>query len=420
MSLKLYEIKKITFSPIIYVLLAACISFNIWVIAGNTYYRNDMKVLNSIVDRFGYKINDSMLASFKSYYSGELNSMNALAKVRTSKTYKTAYAFLEGSDNYKAGLYSKKELDDIKRLNIIENYYSIAVGIDAKYSKIDIKAMGDGQIKTYGLSGAAAATVRGEYESLAIRFAQLKANGEEKSLFFIGQLYAMHSFLFATVFRSMIFEIMILAVLIASHFVNFEYENKTQALVNSTKRGRKLIYDKLFASTLVCLGEATALIGVTLAVYFSVFDYSHVLNVPICSAFMQEANRSYISWWDMSFIQYLFAVIAIVYVCEIIFMAIAFCIATIIKNNYIVFAVFALILCMSYMLPGLMPRSSNIMFATSFSPFILVLNPHLLFMEKGAFSTFKYYEVITDGVWSALMACLCALSAKKFQKTDIC
>jgi hypothetical protein len=420
MRLKLYEIKKITASPIIYVLLIAFIAINIKVIAGNTYYRNDMKVLNSITDRFGYKINDSMLVNFKSYYSGELGKMNALAKERTSKTYKTAYDFLEDSDNYKTSLYSQKELDDIKRLNIIENYYSIAVGIDAKYGKIDIKDMGDEQIKTYGLSGAAAATVRGEYESLAIRFAQLKANGEEKALFFIGQIYAMHSFLFATVFRSMIFEIMILSVLIASHFANFEFENKTQALAYSTKRGRKLIYDKLFASILVCLGVTTVLIGVTLAVYFSVFDYSHVLNIPISSAFMQEANRSYISWWNMSFIQYLFAVIAIVYVCEIIFMSIAFCIATIIKNNYIVFAVFALILCASYMLPSLMPRNSNIIFATSFSPFILVLNPQLLFMEKGAFSTFKYYEVITDCVWAALMAYLCAFCTKRFQKSDIC
>lgn len=63
---------------------------------------------------------------------------------------------------------------------------------------------------------------------------------------------------------------MILAIPITSQIVNLEFENKTQLLAYSSKRGRKLILDKLLASIVMCLGVTTVLIGATLAVYFCI------------------------------------------------------------------------------------------------------------------------------------------------------
>jgi len=159
--------------------------------------------------------------------------------------------------------------------------------------------------------------------------------------------------------------------------------------------------------------------GVTLLAYFIFFDYSGLWNVPISTSFNWEYKLPYISWWNMSFVQYLLSAIGVVYICELLFAGITFVISKFIKNNYIVFFIFAIIFGGSVLIPGFMPTTSNTIFITGFTPFCLVLNPFLWFMGNGASTVFKYYEIITVGVWSVLLIILCTLCIKRFKRESI-
>lgn len=128
----------------------------------------------------------------------------------------------------------------------------------------------------YNLSGSAADTVRNQYEKLSERFDGLKENGEHRNLFFIGKAYRMHTLLFKTLFRAFIIEIMVLAVLITGHLLAYEYESKTQLLTYSTKRGRKLDFDKFCISVIATILATTIIIGISLVIYFSLYDYWNV------------------------------------------------------------------------------------------------------------------------------------------------
>lgn len=419
MQIKLNELKKIFTSPIIYILFAVFIVFNSFTIISSRQQRSNLDVLGSLVNRFGYKISSNMLTGFKNYYSGEIKSMNALSKQKCSRTYKSAAGFLNDYKNSESGVFTSRQLSKIARLEVAENYCNAARGIEKSYKSLDIKKMGEDEIIKYGLSGEAAATVRCEYAGFAKRFARLIANGEEKNLFYYGQAYSMQSLLFGTVFGSSLAEILILIVLATCLCVNFEFDAGTHSVVYASKRGRRLIRDKFAASLIGCFILTAAVLGVTLVIYFCNFDYSKLLNVPIGSGFLNEPMQTFYPWFNLTFIRYLFACVILTFACAMIFTAIAFCVASFVKNSYIAFAVFVLLDVASLIIPQFMPRSSNLVFLTSFNPFVLTGCSALWFMEKGPFADFRYYEVITATAWLGLMACVCFFCIKRFKKLSL-
>jgi hypothetical protein len=416
MSVKSYELKKVITSPVVIGLIATFISFNIFIIFSSTYFNSELKILNKIVDKFGYEINDDMIANFGLYYKRKLKELNKITLEKESKTYESATVITNNYNQYE--IYNKEELEFFNEVKVIENYYDIAKDIDIRYKGINVLGIGESAISEYKLSGSAADTVRTQYKKLSKRFDKLKENGEYKNLFFIGRVYKMHSLLFKSLFRSFIYEIMILVVLITGYLINYEFENKTQLVVYSTKRGRNLAQDKFYVSIFAGTLVTTIIISITLAVYFSVVSYSGLWTVPISSGFNSDYGLPYISWWDMSFIKYLFYCVVLVYLCELLFTFIAFIISSFIKNSYIVFFTFAIIFGIAQVIPGLMPGNSIFILAANFTPFVLISNPSLWFMQKGIL-TFKYYEVITISIWTIILLTICGICTRRFKKQNL-
>lgn len=419
MNIRINEFKKFITSPIIIGLLLLFIAFNSTIIFQNLYFKDDLKVLNKIVDKFGYRIDDEMEVRFKEYYAKELKKLNRIVNEKESKNYNSISEFYDDHTYNIENIYDEEEIKFIRELGIIEAYYYKIEEIDDVYSKINIMEKAESEINKYGLGGKAADTVRNQYKDFNKRFQQLVDNKEHKNLFFIGQVYRMHSLLFRNIFKIIIFEIIILIVLITAYLVNYEFDNNTETIVYSTRKGRNLILDKLYVAIVSNILVATIILITGLGLYFMIFNYSGLWNVPISSYFNAEYNLPYMSWWDMSFVQYLFSSIGLIYASVLLFTGITFIISRAIKNSYIVFFVFAIIFGLFLIIPDIFSRNSNIIFIGGFTPFFLIMNPFRWFMESDAFTTFKYYELTTVGIWLILLLILGSLSVKKFKKQDI-
>ncbi|NLV89549.1 MAG: ABC transporter permease subunit [Tissierellia bacterium] len=419
MDIRIKEFKKIVTSPIIIGLLVLFIVYNSIFIFQNSYFREELRVLTRLVDRFGYEIDDEMLEKYRLYYEEQLVSLNKITKEKTSKNYNSMAEFFA---DYKYGLediYDREELGLIMELGIMEAYYNTIEEIDEVYSSLDIMERAESEINKFQLIDKAAETVRNQYKAFSERFQQLVNNKEHKNLFFLGKVYRLHSILFKSLFKIIIFEIIILVVLITAYIVNYEFDNKTEAITYTTKRGRDLILDKLYVSIFSSLVVTTIILLVTLALYFIIFDYSGLWKVPISSYFNTDHNFPYLSWWKMSFVQFLFFTIGLVYSITLLFNGIIFIIARAIKNTYFAFFVFAIIFGLFLILPRLAPNSSNTIFIGAFTPYFLILNPHVWFMEGGAFATFKYHEIVTLVIWALMIWVLSILSIKRFKRQDI-
>lgn len=421
MNIKKYEFKKIISSPIFIVLILIFLSYNTMRIINKSYIRNDLKVLNEIVDEVGYAINDDMILEFKRYYENQLNEANKILSEKGYSSYNTMSEFFKENYIYDGGdsKFNSDEVTFLDKVYSIEAYYFLSIDLEIGYDDIDINKMSEGELSKSPYNEKVNSIIKENYDKFAIRFNELKEEGEHKNLFFHGKTYKMHSFLFKDIFTAIIYEIMILIVLATGFIINYEFENNTAQVAYSTKRGRNLIKDKMIVLLGTTILVTTIIIAITLSIYFSVFDYSGLWGVSISNYFAQEVAMPYMAWWNMSILKYLVAVILVVYILEIIFCRIAFILATFIKNTYIVFGIFAIMVGSGMLLPIFIPNSLDIIIASVYTPFSLIINPAWWFMMRGGLQTYKYYDIVTLFVWSICVFVIGTLCVKKFKRESI-
>lgn len=414
MRMIFYECKKAFTSPILIVLFVLFTVYNIYLILNYSYLKEELQVANDLAKHYGIEISNESMEKLEQDMQRELDELNEIAAKHTNEQFSSVNDFLK---NYE--LYSEEEQAFFNQLQIKEMYLNLAKSIESQYEQLDWTEIAQNQIFMYQLSGSAAKVLENEYAKLDERFAELKSNGEHRTWFFAGKPYRMHSFLFRKVFGHIIFEALIFIVLATALMTNYEFENKTYLVTYSTKRGRNLAKDKLIASFVTTTVMTVLLIGVTLGVYFSVFDYSDLWTSSVSSALNWEYNLPYVSWWNLTYIEFILWSILLIFICFLLFTAITFVLATFLKNSYFTFFLFACFFGISLLLPSIVPNSSKFTLYAGFNLPQLVLNPHMFFMGNSGLAMFQHYESITIGVWFVLVSLITMYSFRKFMKQDI-
>ncbi|WP_341278595.1 ABC transporter permease subunit [Paenibacillus sp. FSL H8-0537] len=421
-----YELRKALLSPVLLALLGLFIAFNLLLIVQQLHKRPDMTVLNAMAEQFGVQITDQMQAKLERYDQQQLAEMNALTKERAGKIYAQADDFFI-YDNFnevvyeQPGLFLEQEIARFHRLSLVQHYAARMQSIDEAYAKLDTSQLAKGQIQLHGLSGQAAEVLKERYAGLDTRLQQLEASGEHKHLFFDGQVYGTHSMLFKSLFRTLLFELMIIAVLLSVFLSKNEFEQHTHLLFYSSKHGRKLQTDKLLAALASTAVFTTIVVGITLSVYFLTFSYKGLWEVPISSFFTWEPGMifPFLTWRNLTFGEYFGCAVALMYGLQLIFAALAFVLGSFIRSSYLVYGSFAVLFGSLLLLGRVVPASSELLFYASFTPFHLMLNPHIWFTAGGAFNMIRDWEWMTAGGWAVVLTVLCYTCLKQFKRQNI-
>lgn len=414
--------KKYLSSPVIIGLTVVFILFNIISISSSSYFKEDIKIINKIISQFGYEINDEMISDMKAKYKDSLKEVNKITKAKLNKTYDSIGEFMSSdeyySNNYDGGVFSEEDLKFFNEVSLLDLYSNASVDLIKSYEELNIKEIGEDSIEAYGLSGQAAEMARANYEKLEKRFEEIKSTYEHKNLFFLGSAYRMHSLLFKETFSKCIYEILIIVVLMTAYLINFEFDNKTNLLVYSTRRGRKNIKDKFAVCFMSSLIISSVILGITLLSYFLIFDYSEIWNIPITTAFNWEYKYPYISLFNHTFLQRLLLSCLIVLICAVIFCTIAFIICSLIKNSYLVIFIFFILFGIILIVPQMISKSSALLIYSGYNVFQLILNPNNWFMDMGPL-IMKNYEVITLVTNMLILSIVSVFTIKRFKKEDI-
>lgn len=410
-----HECKKALSSPILIGLFLLFTAFNILVIMNNSYFKEELKVANQLVEKYGREITDQSLRQFEKDLQVDLVKLEKI----TGQEFSSDYDFLDGLNYEDRELYNESDWRSIEQLQLKEMYLGMANEIDGNYASIDLKKVAEATITETRLSGNAAKTLRNEYEKFSKRFGEMKQKGEHKEWFFVGKAYFMHKFLFKTVFLHIAIEALMLIILSTTLITNYEFENRTHLVTYGTTRGRRLMKDKLGASVATAALLTTFLLFVTLSTYFTVFDYTNLWGASISSAFNWEYNFPNIAWWDLSVGLFLAGVIVIVYITMLLFSGLTFALTTMVKNSYVAAILMATFFVLALLIPGFMPTSSNLLFITSYSLSMLVMNIPASFMGSSGLVMFKNFEWMTIICWTMITIVFCVFSLKWFNKKDI-
>lgn len=413
------ECKKALLSPIILGLLLLFTSWNIFILYDASDFKEELLIVNELAGKYGEEYTEDSLATLEKEIKTELVQLNSITAKKASQTFTSAFDFFDQLTYEGQEKYTEEELNTFYDLALKEMYVNIAASMDENYAGFDIEQIGEDEIHKSGLTGSAAETLRKEYGAFANRFAELQQNGEHRQWFFSGQNYRMHGLLFGTIFRHLVIEAMILVVLATALMTNFEFENRTQLVTYTTRRGRTLMGDKLVASLLTASAITIFLLAVTLGTYFTVFDYSHLWKTAISSGFNWEYNFPYVSWWNWSFLTYFLMSLALLFICMLLFSLFTFSISVIVKNSYFTFILFAILFIALYLMPRFMPTSTNFMLMAGYTLSSLVLNPQQWWMGSSGLTMFKNYEWMTVTVWTIILIALCGFSYRRFAGQDI-
>ncbi|WLR54568.1 hypothetical protein LC048_19400 [Mesobacillus subterraneus] len=413
------ELKKIVSSPIVLTLLLLFTAFNLYLIYVDAPKSEDVEKINEVIDEYGSLMDKDGRFLLRDSYEIGLESWNA----RNGKAFESASEFFRAENYYPAvdsGEISDQELEKIIDLNVKESILLTSEGLEEQYQKLDLLKNAEVQIELFGIQGEAAETVREQYQSLIPRLEEIKSSQDHLHVFLPGKIFRTHSLVFKTLFGVVLFQIMLLVVLFTAFSTNYEFDQGTHLVAFSTRRGRMLMWDKLLAA-LSATGMVTAfLLLATFGTYFIAVDYSRLWHMPISTGFMIEPDGNpFISWWNFSFIQYFWLGILLIFVLQILFTLITFVLSLWLKNSYVVFIVFAILFGLGLLVPGEMPKNSVLSLYTTFNPSSLVLGSKKWWMESGAFTTFKYFEMVTAGVWMSGFILAGWFSMKKFHMRNL-
>lgn len=415
MRIIINECKKALTSPILIALFILFSAFNIFVIISSSDHKEELKMVNEIIDQYGKDITDNSMERFESDIQMDFAELSRM----TGSEFTSVYEFLDGLRFEDQEKYNDEQWEFFSRLQLKEMYLNTAKSIDESYGEIDIRKTAESEIKKYGLSGNAAETLMNEYDKFSERFDEMVNNGEHKQWFFAGKAYFMHSFLFKTVFLHIIIEALLLIVLSSALITTYEFENKTHLVAYSTKRGRKLMKNKLLASLAIATTIIVFLFAITLGTFFTVFDYSQVWNTSISSAFNWEYNFPYVAWWDLSVGTFLIGVIALVFIVLLLFVGLTFALSVAVKNSYITFFSIAALFIFMWLLPSFMPTSSILLFVFAYTLPTLLLAIGSSFMGSSGLIMFENFEWMTISCWTIITIAVCFMSYKRFKKIDI-
>ncbi len=408
-----HECRKAIASPVLIGLLIVFIAYNLFIILGSSAHKEELYTINGIIDQYGLDITASSLDDFEQDIQDDLAKLSASA----GQDIDSIHAFLDGLPFEEKQNYLKDPA--VSQLLVKTLYLERAKSIDEDYASIDLVALTEKDVAMYGLSGKAADLYRREAEKFNVRFDEMVEAGEHKQWFFPGKQYFMHDFLYKKVFLNLIIESLLLVVLSTGLITTFEFEHKTHLVAYHSTRGRRLKRDKLLASLIISTALFVILFGITLSVYFTVFDYSHVWNTSVSSAFNWEFNFPYVSWWHLSIGQFLIGTLLLVFITQLLFSGLTFAVAVFVKNSYIAFFVIATFFILLWLLPSFMPKSSILLFITAYTLPTLVMAISSSFMGSSGLIFFENFEWLTISAWTILTVAVCYLSYHRFLRTDL-
>lgn len=417
MRILMYEIRKAILSPVILALLVLFVSFNFFLIYENRYIKDDLRKVNQLANTYGTEINDEMLKNMQSDYEGKMVKVNEITNKTLGKTYQNMTDIYRDKSFYFPEKFSEKEMRFFSDTGLLEFYYFFSLNIDESFLSRDPIESAEIEIREYRISGAAAELIRSQYNKLTDRYNEVHENKEYKHLFPAQSVFNTHLLLFKTLFKAMLLESLILTVLVTAYVINYEFDRGTYLLAYSSKRGRKLWLDKLWAALITNVSMLTIVLATGLAAYFSMFSYQEFWYVPI-SSYFNAGKEWFLSWWNLSFIEYLAAVIFLAYLLMMLFTLMTVVIARWIRNSYLVFFTFLCLFGIIFVNQALMSKNSILFLFGYFTPVNLILNSFIWFMQRA--STFTaYFEMITVVAWFVILLLSVMYCSRSFQKCDL-
>lgn len=401
----LFEMQKLLKSPFFLLLILAILSFNLYTLIAGRANQEDIKIANEIIDTYGISYNDADLEKMEQVILTDVHTLGGKDRVRyfNTITYEEIHRLSE----------SQQVL--FQHASQWNSYYETAIYGTKAYDALNITQIEEGFIQMNPtISPWLQQKMSWEFKQMNVRLQEIVATNEHKKWFF--NAGGMHTKLFKNLFKLMGFEAALLVILLTALITNYEVENRTQLVLYATKKGRSLMIGKALAALISTVIISTLIFGSTLAMYFTLNDYSHVWQSTINSVFNWETGIPYITWFPLTIKQFVVASTVILTLALCLVSLLTFSLSLFIKNSYITWlATVSLLLGALTVAP---PTNIFMWFACRHIIF-LFFNPHYFFVASADFQMDKYQVLWSLGSSFSFLLLLSLIALTVFNRKDV-
>lgn len=299
-------------------------------------------------------------------------------------------------------------------------------GVDDIFGRYDTKYLGDVFVREFKLRGGAETLMRQKYQKLQ---ASVDRNAETG---FGLDIYAGEytgDYVHRTLFKSAIFllftEAALFALLAALYTLGYEHLQKTELIVYASGTGRKITRHKRAVALTVAAGGFILLAALTLAVYFTIWDYSGFWRASVQSAnnylFDEAGKRPFITWANLNVAQYLAAVLTLGFALTVVFSLVGSFAGLLTRNTYMGF-ILVLLICVAVITAIVFCANAGFgwaMFALLFSPVAAWISSSRWLTDMGSWGVVPYHETVTIALNLLLFSALTILAARRFTRKDV-
>lgn len=264
-----------------------------------------------------------------------------------------------------------------------------------------------------------------KYGQLAERVEHLARTDAALDLYAGPVTHGSHQFLFGSLFRAILCESAILAMLGTLYLLSYEGLHRADGLACSTRTGRKLQRVKVLAA----LPASAALYGLlavcTLIPYFLLYDYDGIWDASVSSQFNYLTDmlvvRPFLTWGDFTVAQYLAAALALGTVLTAAFSLLASVCGVLVRNPYLAALVLGGV-CFGGL--GLVSVLGELgwwaaYLIACFQPVMIWLSCNAWFTELGLNAVLPWQETIAVGLSLLLLSGGTILALRRFERKDV-
>ena len=349
-----------------------------------------------------------------------ITSLSPYDRAFFNETSQTAKALGQRVDeNFLAGLDAMPATEnrDLLRQSV--------TGIEDIFETYDTGELADFYAGVVEKSPLAVTWMTWKYSLLAERVEHLAQTDAAMDLYAGPATYGSHQFLFGSLFRAILGESAILAMLGTLYLLGYEGMHRTEGLICSSRTGRKLRRLKVLAA-LPALAALYGLLALcTLAPYFLLYDYGGIWDASVSSQFNYFSDmlvvRPFLTWGDFTVGQYLAAALAPGAVLTTVFSLPASVCGTLVRNPYL--AALALgVLCFGGM--GLISVLGELgwwaaYLIACFQPVMIWLSCSAWFTELGLSAGLPWQESIAVVLNFLLLGAGTLLALRRFERKDV-
>lgn len=409
MKITWYEMKKALKSPIVLLLLFACIALNSFHIISQSHAKEEINLVNELIHTYGRTITDESLIKLREDLDEDTK------KLGNSSGIEEFLNEMEYEDYEELSSAKKKE---VNRLQMYYTYYIIGINVEESYTRINMDELRSELLTLTNEDTWFMHFMDDEFTKWEERYEEIIASNEYKQWYFAGD-YHIHSEMYRTLLKNIAIQSILISVLMTALVTNYEVEQRTHLLMYSTRKGRSLMKHKFIASILLTTLTFFLLVLATYSLYFSIYNFSGIWPSVVSSGVNWEYKLPYITWWELPVWQFFLLALSVEWAVVVLVTMLAFSLSCWTKNSYFTWILILALLISLYLLPSAFNAFPFLQFVTSLNLTLLLLNPHMYFTGGTTFTMVQWFEVWSLAIWGTLAITSSIVSNRYFMKKDV-